>query len=88
MNYLKAMLEDGRHNVIFVSYQPKGTPGRDIQNFVKQHGYAELNGERYTINAGVESISGYSAYADQKGIVKFICSMGYRPKKYVLSTGI
>jgi metallo-beta-lactamase family protein len=30
VNYLKAMLEDPRHNVLFVGYQVSGTPGYDI----------------------------------------------------------
>ena len=30
VNYLKAMLGDARHNVLFVGYQVKGTPGRKI----------------------------------------------------------
>ncbi|MCB1650350.1 MAG: hypothetical protein KDI25_12505, partial [Pseudomonadales bacterium] len=30
VNYLKAMLEDPRHNVLFVGYQVPGTPGHEI----------------------------------------------------------
>ena len=31
VNYLKAMLGDERHNVLFAGYQAAGTPGRQIQ---------------------------------------------------------
>lgn len=80
MNYLKDMLEDERHNIIFVGYQANGTPGRDIQNFGKQHGYVELDGECYTINAEIETIGGYSAHADQGDLLNFIRSMDHNPK--------
>ncbi|WOX04833.1 MBL fold metallo-hydrolase [Microbulbifer pacificus] len=80
VNYLKAMLSEPRHNIIFVGYQAKGTPGRDIQSFGKQHGYVELDGEHYTINAGIETISGYSAHADQHDLLDFIQQMQAKPK--------
>src|SRR5690606_17763311 len=50
INYLKAMLGDPRHNVLFVGYQGAGTPGRAIQRFGPGgDGYVELDGERYGI---------------------------------------
>lgn len=33
VNYLKAMLENPIHNVLFVGYQARGTPGHDILRF-------------------------------------------------------
>lgn len=33
VNYLKAMLGDERHDVLFVGYQAEGTVGRQIQRF-------------------------------------------------------
>ncbi len=38
INYLKAMLSDARHNVLFVGYQAEGTIGRQIQRFGPQGG--------------------------------------------------
>ncbi|MGE6659857.1 MBL fold metallo-hydrolase RNA specificity domain-containing protein [Pseudomonas sp. NPDC077408] len=75
VNYLKAMLEDSRHNVLFVGYQAAGTPGRAIQTYSSDGGYVDLDGERLDIKAGVASIGGYSAHADQEGLVKFVTSM-------------
>ncbi|WP_160154384.1 MBL fold metallo-hydrolase RNA specificity domain-containing protein [Microbulbifer sp. ALW1] len=80
VNYLKAMLEEKRHNIVFVGYQAKGTPGRDIQKYGKQHGYVELDGERVTINAGIETIGGYSAHADQSDLLEFIRLMQRKPQ--------
>src|SRR5690606_39703888 len=53
VNYLKAMLGDERHDVLFVGYQAEGTPGRQIQRFGPRGGYVELDGERYDIRAQV-----------------------------------
>ncbi|WP_406828077.1 MBL fold metallo-hydrolase RNA specificity domain-containing protein [Microbulbifer sp. ARAS458-1] len=79
VNYLKAMLEEERHNIIFVGYQAKGTPGRDIQKYGPRQGYAELDGERLNIKAGVETIGGYSAHADQQDLLNFIQQMTTSP---------
>lgn len=79
VNYLKAMLGDQRHNVLFVGYQAAGTPGQAIQSFGPKGGYVDLDGERLAIRAGVTTIGGYSAHADQDGLVKFVTSMRRRP---------
>ncbi|MGP9658448.1 MBL fold metallo-hydrolase RNA specificity domain-containing protein [Halomonas sp. AOP31-B1-25] len=75
MNYLKAMLGDERHQVLFVGYQGAGTPGRDIQQYGPQGGWVNIDGERYDIKADVSSISGYSAHADQKDLLNFVKRM-------------
>ncbi|WP_332823005.1 MBL fold metallo-hydrolase [Stutzerimonas kunmingensis] len=79
VNYLKAMLGDSRHNVLFVGYQASGTTGQIIQTFGPKGGYVDLDGERLAIRAGVATIGGYSAHADQEGLVKFVTSMRRRP---------
>ncbi|WP_249121720.1 MBL fold metallo-hydrolase RNA specificity domain-containing protein [Stutzerimonas stutzeri] len=75
VNYLKAMLGDRRHNVLFVGYQAKGTPGYEIQTYGPKGGYVYLDGERIDVRAGIASIGGYSAHADQKGLVEFVTGM-------------
>ena len=79
VNYLKAMLGDSRHNVLFVGYQAAGTPGRAIQFYGSSGGYVDLDGERMNIKAGISSIGGYSAHADQDGLVKFVTGMRRKP---------
>jgi len=79
VNYLKAMLGDTRHNVLFVGYQAAGTPGQAIQIYGPKGGYADLDGERFDIRAGVASIGGYSAHADQQGLVEFVTGMQQWP---------
>ncbi|SEO80650.1 MBL fold metallo-hydrolase RNA specificity domain-containing protein [Aquisalimonas asiatica] len=79
VNYLKRMLGDRRHCVLFVGYQGAGTPGRAIQQHGPDGGWVDLDGERHTIRARIETISGYSAHADQKGLVDFVRRMRRPP---------
>src|SRR5690606_5060647 len=86
-NYLKAMLGDPRHNVVFVGYQGKGTPGRDIQTHGPEGGYVDLDGQRIDIRAGIDSVGGYSAHADQADLVDFVTRMKEWPKEIRLIHG-
>lgn len=87
VNYLKAMLGDSRHNVVFVGYQAKGTPGAAIQKYGPQGGYVELDRERYEIKAGVTTIDGYSAHADQRDLIEFVTGMDDWPGEIMLVHG-
>lgn len=87
VNYLKAMLGDPKHDILFVGYQAQGTPGRDIQRFGPRGGYVELDGERFDIRARVHTISGYSAHADQQGLINFVRNMTNRPEQVRLIHG-
>lgn len=42
VNYLKAMLHDPRHDVLFVGYQSRGTPGHAIQQYGPRGGLCRL----------------------------------------------
>jgi metallo-beta-lactamase family protein len=84
-NYLKALLPHKRTDVLFVGYQAKGTPRRDIQRYApnisgKPTGYVMLDGERVQINAQAHTLPWYSTHADQKDLVNFVGRMRYKPK--------
>lgn len=87
VNYLKAMLGNPRHQVLFVGYQGAGTPGRDIQRYGPEGGWVMLDGERYDIRAGITTINGYSAHADQRDLLTFIKRMRHWPKEIRLVHG-
>lgn len=72
VNYLKAMLDDERNDVLFVGYQAAGTPGRDILAYGPRGGWVELDGERYDIRARVHQVGGYSAHAGQRDLLRFV----------------
>ena len=79
VNYLKALVSDPRHDVLFVGYQAAGTPGCDIQNYGPQGGYVEFDKKRYTIRAAVHTVSGYSAHADRNNLISFVKRMKRLP---------
>ena len=81
VNYLKALIEDARTDILFIGYQAAGTPGRDIQNYGPKGGWVALDGQRFDIKAGVHTISGYSAHADQHNLLNFIKRMRVRPEQ-------
>ena len=87
VNYLKAMLGDPRHDVLFVGYQAAGTPGRDIQQYGPKGGYVNLDGQRIDIRAGIHTLGGYSAHADQKDLLNFIGRMRHKPRQIRLVHG-
>lgn len=87
VNYLKAMLGDPKHDVLFVGYQARGTPGRDIQQYGPNGGYVYLDGERYDIRCGVYTLEGYSAHADQAGLMGFVAGMAKKPREVRLVHG-
>ncbi|MBV1789413.1 MBL fold metallo-hydrolase [Marinobacterium sp. D7] len=87
VNYLKAMLGEPKHAVLFVGYQAEGTPGRDIQQYGPRGGYVWLDDERIDIRAHIQTIGGYSAHADQRGLVNFVKRMRHKPEEVRLVHG-
>lgn len=87
VNYLKAMLGDPRHDVLFCGYQAAGTPGRAIQTYGPKGGWVELDGERITIRAGIHTLDGFSAHADQKDLLNFVGRMRTPPREVRLVHG-
>jgi len=88
VDYLRTGINDPRNDVVFVGYQAHGTPGRIIQEYAgKPGGYVSLDGERCPIRARVHVLGGYSAHADQKGLVDWVQSMPEKPKRIKLVHG-
>ncbi len=88
VNYLSALIEDPRTDILFVGYQAEGTTGRLIQeNAAKQEAMIEIDRNRYRINAGVYTLSGYSAHADQKDLLGFVRRMRKKPREIRLVHG-
>ena len=97
VNYLKAMIDDPVHCVLFVGYQVPGTPGHAIASVgagrARDEGAAAadrglgplpqvfLDGERFSVRAMVASIGGYSAHADQQNLLSFVRNMKRWPKQ-------
>lgn len=88
IDHLKAGISDRKNDIFFVGYQAKGTPGRDILKYSKRPGgYVVLDGEKFDIKARVHTLSGYSAHADQKGLIEWVASMSEKPGEIKLVHG-
>lgn len=84
VNYLKALLGDGRTDVVFVGYQAAGTPGRELQAGKKR---VTIDGRSLSVKAQVHSLSGYSAHADQAELLRFAGGIRRAPERVVLVHG-
>ncbi|QEP43495.1 MBL fold metallo-hydrolase [Ectothiorhodospiraceae bacterium BW-2] len=87
VNYLKALLDDSRTDILFVGYQAAGTPGQIIQKYGPRGGYVDLDGQRITIRAQIHTLSGYSAHADQNDLLKFVKRIRKGPQRIRLVHG-
>lgn len=87
VDYLKAMLPDPRHDVLFCGYQAAGTPGRAIQQHGPKGGWVELDGQRIDIRAGIHTLGGFSAHADRRNLLDFIGRMRFPPRQVRLVHG-
>lgn len=95
VNYLKQFLPDKTADILFVGYQAQGTLGRDIQKYAPKHneeeskpdGYVYIDGKRIIIRANAHTIGGYSAHADQKGLINFVKRMRIKPKNILIVHG-
>lgn len=89
VNYLKAMLGDPRHEVLFVGHQVKGTPGAVIQTCEGAEGFAQvdLDGRMYEVRAKVVTVGGYSGHADQAALLAFALGKQAAGKRIVLVHG-
>ncbi len=87
VNYLEAMLDESRHNVLFVGYQAQGTLGNRIQKYGPSGGYVDINQRRIEIRAGISTLGGYSAHADQASLLRFITGMRKWPTQIRLIHG-
>lgn len=88
IEHLKAGIEDERNDIFFVGYQAQGTLGREIIKYSRYPGgYVRINGGKCNINADVHTLTGYSAHADQKGLVEWVRAMQERPGEIRLVHG-
>ncbi|NWL09278.1 MULTISPECIES: MBL fold metallo-hydrolase [Pseudomonas] len=89
VNYLKAMLADPRHEVMFVGYQAKGTPGAVIQasEGAERFVQVDLDGRMYEVRLKVLTLGGFAGHADQAGLVSFALKAHVPASQIVLVHG-
>ena len=88
LDHLKKGLSDSENDVLFVGYQATGTTGRDIIKYNrKKNGHVSIDGETVFLKAAVHQLTGYSAHADQKGLIDWVEQMPVKPSTIKLVHG-
>ena len=81
-HHLKHHLWNERNSLVFTGYQAKGTPGREIADGAKE---VEIYWERIAVRAQVHMLDGFSAHADQRGLVEWCAAA--KPGEVILVHG-
>ena len=69
LHHLKHSIEGKENTVLLVSFMAEHTLGRRLKDGADR---VRIFGEEYEVRADVESIDGYSAHADQTGLVRWV----------------
>jgi metallo-beta-lactamase family protein len=73
LHHLKNNVEDPRNTVLIVGWQAPHTLGRRL---VERRATVKIFGEEYSLKARVETINGFSAHADRKGLLGYAEQLG------------
>lgn len=70
--------------ILFVCYQASGTLGRQI---LDRNSQVRILGKYYPVNARIEEIHGFSSHADRNGLLKWVESLRFPPKRLFVTHG-
>ena len=73
LHHLKNNVEDPHNTVLIVGWQAPNTLGRRL---VEHQSVVKIFGEEYSLKARVETIHGFSAHADRKGLLDYARQLG------------
>lgn len=83
IHHLSQYIGDAKNTILFMGFQVPGTLGHKILNGAFSFDYY---GRKIEIKAVAEQIDGFSAHADQAGLLKWLKAFA-KPKKILLSHG-
>ena len=69
LSHLRRLIGDTKAMILFVGYQGEGTLGANLQAGLKT---ARIDGQEFTVRCAVRSISGFSAHADEPGLLAWL----------------
>ncbi len=81
LQHFKHRLWNERNAVVFVGYQVQGTLGRKIIDGAKK---IHIYGEEIIIKAKVHTINGFSAHADQNGLIEWMSKFSKLDKIFLV----
>ncbi len=80
-HHLKHNLWRKECSIVFVGYQAEGTLGRRIVDGAKA---VELLGENIVVRAGIHTLGGFSAHADQDELLGWLCCFRRSPEIFIV----
>ncbi len=83
-HHLRRNLEDARNTILFVGFQGRGTLGRRILDREED---VRIHGRQYRVQAEVRQITGFSAHADQDGLMEWLQAFERAPRRIFLTHG-
>jgi metallo-beta-lactamase family protein len=69
LGHLRTLIGDTKAMILFVGYQGEATLGARLQAGLKT---ARIDGQEYTVHCAVRSITGFSAHADEHGLLSWL----------------
>lgn len=84
LRHEKKYLPDAKNGILFVGYQGEESLGRKIQ---EKNESVIIEHKQVPVRAKIKTISGYSAHADQEGLVKWIRQMKDSVKEVFIVQG-
>jgi metallo-beta-lactamase family protein len=80
-HHLKHNLWRRESSIVFVGYQAVGTLGRQIVDGAKT---VEVLGENIVVRAGIHTLGGFSAHADQDELLGWLCCFKKPPEIFIV----
>jgi Cft2 family RNA processing exonuclease len=69
LSHLRDLIGDSRAMILFVGYQGIGTLGARLLGGLKK---ARIDGQEYSVRCAIRSIDGFSAHADERGLLAWL----------------
>jgi metallo-beta-lactamase family protein len=78
LHHLSHRLPNPRNTVLFVGYQGEGTRGRSMQDGAKE---VKIHGQLVRVAAAIRTVSGFSAHADWREIMRWLDGFAAPPAR-------